>query len=236
MQKAHRKMETSPMLDHYKYVLTRFGAFLSARTVYNLNASINYLEVGRWMRAKGYDTRRRFSRREELFDLVGKQVGNREVLYLEFGVFQGQATRYWSKLLLNLNSKLHGFDSFEGLPEEWLPHRQKGHFATDGAIPQIDDNRVEFFKGWFDETLPKYKCPPHEVLVINLDADLYSSTISVLKALQINIVPGTYIYFDEFNHRDHELRAFDEFINQTGMKFFLVGATRTLAQAVFRRA
>jgi hypothetical protein len=75
------------MLDHYKYVLTRFGAFLSPRTVYNLNASINYLEVGRWMRAKGYDTRRRFSRREELFDLVGKQVGNREVLYLEFGVF-----------------------------------------------------------------------------------------------------------------------------------------------------
>src|ERR1017187_1233263 len=61
------------------------------------------------------------------------------------------------------------------------------------AIPQIDDNRVEFFKGWF-ETLPKYRCPPHEVLVINLDADLYSPTISVLRALQINIVPGTYIY------------------------------------------
>src|SRR5712664_1752380 len=223
------------MLDHFKYVLTRFGVFLSARAVYNLNASINYLEVGRWMRAKGYDTSRRFPRREELFDLVGKQIGNRAVLYLEFGVFQGQATRYWSKLLLNPNSKLHGFDSFEGLPENWLPNVHKGHFATEGAIPQIDDNRVEFFKGWFDETLPKYKCPLHEVLVINLDADLYSSTICVLKALQTNIVPGTYIYFDEFHHREHELRAFDEFINETGMKFSLVGATRGLQRVVFSR-
>jgi hypothetical protein len=226
----------SRMLDYYKYFLTRFGAFLSARSVYNLNASINYLEVGRWMRAKGYDTSRRFSRREELFDLVGRQVENREVLYLEFGVFQGRATRYWSNLLLNPNSKLHGFDSFEGLPESWLPQAKEGHFTTHGSIPQINDNRVEFFKGWFEQTLPNYKCPVHEVLVINLDADLYTSTIRVLRELKNNIVPGTYIYFDEFNHRNHELRAFDEFINETGMKFSLLGATRTLEQAVFRRS
>jgi len=161
---------------------------------------------------------------------------NREVLYLEFGVFQGDATRYWSKLLRNRNSKLHGFDSFEGLPERWLPHRQKGHFATGGSVPQIDDDRVEFFKGWFHETLPNYMCPPHEVLVINLDADLYSSTISVLKALHASIVPGTYIYCDEFNHRDHELRAFDEFLNETGMEFSLVGVTRTLAHVMISRA
>jgi hypothetical protein len=225
----------SSILDFYKYLLTRLGALLSARAVYSLNASINYLEVGRWMRAKRFDTSRRFSRREELFDLVGKQVGNRQVLYLEFGVYQGEATRRWSKLLLNPNTKLHGFDSFEGLPENWLPHRQKGHFAADGAIPQIDDSRVRFFKGWFDETLPKYECPLHEVLVINLDADLYSSTILVLKALKNQIVPGTYIYFDEFNHRDHELRAFDEFINETGMQFSLVGVTRALHRAVFKR-
>ena len=64
------------------------------------------------------------------------------------------------KLLLNSKSKLHGFDSIEGLPENWLPHRQKGYFATHGEIPQIDDNRVTFFKGWFDQTLRTYKCPP----------------------------------------------------------------------------
>ena len=176
------------------------------------------------MRAKGYDTSRRFLRREELFDLVGKQVRDREVLYLEFGVFQGEATRRWSKLLLNPKSKLHGFDSFEGLPENWLPHRQKGCFATDGTIPRIDDSRVAFFKGWFNETLPTYKCPSHEVLVINVDADLYSSAICVLKALKNEIVPGTYIYFDEFADRENELRAFSEFVLDTEMRFELLGA------------
>lgn len=65
-------------------------------------------------------------------------------------------------------------------------------------------------------------CPLHEVLVINLDADLYSSTICVLKVLKDEIIPGTYIYFDEFN-RNHELRAFDELMNETGMRFSLVG-------------
>jgi Macrocin-O-methyltransferase (TylF) len=221
------------LLSHYKYLLTRFGAHLSPRAIYNLNASINCLEVGRWMRAKGYDVCQRLSRREELFDLIARQVSDRVVLYLEFGVFRGEATRYWSKILSNAKSKLHGFDSFEGLPENWLPDLPKGHFATE--IPRVDDTRVEFFKGWFADTLPAYKCPPHEVLVINLDADLYSSTICVLKALQKYIVPGTYLYFDEFNQRDHELRAFDEFIKETGMKFSLVGATRDLQRIVFRR-
>ena len=43
--------------DYCKYLLTFMGAFLSANVIYILNASINYLEVGRWMRAKGYVTR-----------------------------------------------------------------------------------------------------------------------------------------------------------------------------------
>jgi hypothetical protein len=218
-----------------KYILTRCGARFSVGTIWSLEASINYLEVGRWMRAKGYDVSQRVSCRAELFDLIGKQVCNRDVLYLEFGVYKGDATRYWSRLLLNPDSKLHGFDSFEGLPQGWIPSQQKGHFATDGVIPQIDDSRVKFFKGWFDNTLPKYDCPLHDVLVINMDADLYSSTICVLKALKDNIVPGTYIYFDEFSNRNHELRAFDEFINESGMKFSLVGATRIMQQVVFKR-
>lgn len=217
------------------YVLLRIGAFLSPRAIFYLDVAIDYLELGRWMRAKGYDTSRRLARREQLFDLVANEVGNRDVLYLEFGVYQGEATRYWSKLLLHPNSKLHGFDSFEGLPENWFTDVRKGHFDTLGAIPRIEDSRVKFFKGWFEETLPQYECPPHEVLILNLDADLYSSTIFVLRTLKDRIVPGTYICFDEFCSRAHELRAFDEFIGETGMKFSLLRGTRTLRHVVFRR-
>jgi hypothetical protein len=223
------------LLDNFKYFLTRCGARMSQGAVTNLNASVSYLEVGRWFQAKGFDTSQRVDCRERLFDRVGERIRDKRVLYLEFGVFEGDATRYWSKLLKNRDSRLHGFDSFEGLPEFWLPQRPEGHFDLGGAIPQVDDDRVKFFKGWFEDTLPSYTRPPHDVLVLNLDADLYSSTNYVLNALKDAIVPGTYIYFDEFNQQFHELRAFDEFINQTSMVFSLVGVTRTLQHAVFQR-
>ena len=219
----------------FKYLLTRLGGCISPQTLYNLNAAVNYIAVGQWMQDRGYDTSNRVDSRERLFDLVGVEVGKREVLYLEFGVFDGAATRYWSRLLGNPNSRLHGFDTFEGLPENWLPQRSKGYFSTGGAVPQIDDPRVSFFKGYFEETLPKYKCPAREVLILNLDADLYSSTQSVLTRFREELVPGTYVYFDEFNHQAHELRAFDEFIKMTGMKFALMGATHTLAHVLFKR-
>jgi len=220
----------------FKHLLTRVGTLLSPNTVYNLGASLNYLELGRWMHARGYNVTRRVDRREQLFDLVGREVSDREVLYLEFGVFEGAATRYWSKLLRSPRSKLHGFDSFEGLPETWADVRPKGSFFAEGRAPQIDDPRVQFFTGWFDETLPGYRCPPHEVLVLVLDADLYSSTKFVLNSLKDVIVPGTYIYFDEFNHRFDEMRAFEEFLDGSGMQFSVIGATRSLAHVMFQRS
>lgn len=218
-----------------KYCLTRAGELISPGVIHNLDATINYLEVGRWMRANGYDTTHRVEQREQLFNIAAAQVSLQDVLYMEFGVYQGDATRYWSKLLCNPKSKLHGFDSFEGLPENWLPHRPKGHFSLQGEIPQIDDPRVQFFPGWFEQTLASYTLPAHDVLVLNFDADLYSSTSFVLNTLEHAIVPGTYIYFDEFNHRFHELRAFREFTERTSMKCSLLGATRWLDHVLFQR-
>jgi Macrocin-O-methyltransferase (TylF) len=218
----------------FKYLLTRVGRFLSPTAIYNLNASLNYLEVGRWMQAAGLDIPHRVERRELLFELVAQQVSARVVLYLEFGVFKGDSIRYWSSLLHNPESKLHGFDSFEGLPEAWASHA-KGYLSVDGQIPKTDDSRVKFFKGWFEHTLPNYEFPPHELLVVVLDADLYSSTKCVLNALEKVIVPGTYVYFDNFNHRYDELRAFEEFTERTGMEFSVVSATRCLGQVMFRR-
>lgn len=81
--------------------------------------------------------------------------------------------------------------------------------------------------------LPIYTVVPHDVLVLNLYADLYSSTIFVLEHLRPYIKPGTLIYFDEMNHVDHEPRAFDEFVNKHGMKFKPVKADHTLAHVSF---
>jgi len=102
-------------------------------------------------------------------------------------------------------------------------------------VPQIDDPRVQFFRGWFEQTLPDCRFPAYDVLVLNFDADLYSSTIFLQNTIERPIVPGTYIYFDEFNHRFHELWAFGEFTERTGMRCSLIGATSNLAHVLFQR-
>jgi macrocin-O-methyltransferase TylF-like protien len=218
----------------YKYVLTRIGERISTRASHVLNVSINYLEVGRWMAAKGFDTSKRVERREELFDMVAERIGDRVVLYLEFGVRYGRSMQYWSKLLRNPASHLHGFDSFEGLPEQWNEYNPRGQFSANGAIPSINDQRVKFFKGWFHETLPHYEAPAHEHMVLNMDADLYLSTKCALDALRHLVKRGTYIYFDEFFDRNHELKAFDEFIGETKLRFELVSTDKTLSRTLFQ--
>jgi hypothetical protein len=210
------------------------GEHATSRQIDNLRAAIKYLEIGRVLGELGYRLEPRVDRREDLFDLVGREVGKREVLYLEFGVYQGNATRHWSKMLSHPASKLHGFDSFEGLPESWTDSMTKGHFSTEGAIPAIDDPRVRFFKGWFDQTLATYQVPEHEVLVLNLDADLYSSTKCVFDYMAPYIVPGTYLYFDEFNDPQNELRAFTDFSSSCHLKFALRGATHSLQNVLFQ--
>ena len=90
-----------------------------------------------------------------------------------------------------------------------------------------------FFKGWFQQLLPTYIIPLHEQLILNMDADLYSSTMYVLKTLRPWIKRGTLIYFDELNHVDHEPRAFDEFMTKANLRFRLLAANKTLAYAFF---
>ena len=71
-------------------------------------------------------------------------------LWLEFGVASGKTINYISKFT---NNKVYGFDSFEGLPENWRDGFGKGAFSRNGNLPEVNAN-VELIKGWFDNTLP----------------------------------------------------------------------------------
>lgn len=215
--------------------LTRIGEHVSPVHIHKLNACINYLETGRWLKAKGFAAWPRYPDRKSLYAALAERLKTEKVLYLEFGVWQGASLRSWSALLQNPAASLHGFDSFEGLPEAWDANRPKGMFSVGGALPQFDDARVTLHKGWFQDTLPAFAVPEHDRLVLNLDADLYSSTQLVLRTLKDWIRPGTILVFDEFCDRLHEQRAFNEFLEETGMPFVFLGATRNLEQAAFER-
>jgi hypothetical protein len=224
--------KTFQMLPAFKSLLTRIGSRLSGRTLLQLQGVVNYLKIGRWMSEHHYDIRERAQNCHGVWNVIVRTLRDQKVLYLEFGVAFGHSMRYWSRELKHPDAILHGFDSFEGLPEEYGPWA-KGQFSAHGRIPHINDPRVQFFKGWFEETLPGYSVPPHDTLFINMDADLYSSTIYVLRHLRPYIRPGTFIYFDEFNHLDQEPRAFDELMTESNLKFKIVCADKTLASVCF---
>src|SRR5690606_10169128 len=113
-----------------KELLTRVGAHLSSRTVHNLNAALNYLAAGRWMAARGFDTSRRAAHRFDTYAAIARELGAAPVLYLEFGVHRGESIRRWAELLPGTGCRFIGFDSFEGLPEDWTALDRKGTFST----------------------------------------------------------------------------------------------------------
>ena len=224
------------ILRYFKYALTLAGSRLSGHHLHQLQMAINYMKIGDWMSRHGFHFSHRVRDRSAVFSAVANQVCDSRVLYLEFGVFEGASMQYWSSSLKHPDAMLHGFDSFEGLPEDFDLHGPytKGTFDVKGMTPAIDDDRVQFCKGWFDQVLPTYEIPKHEVLVINMDADLYSSTIYVLRHLRPYFKPGTFLYFDDMSRPEHEPRAFDEFMRESGLKFQPVCADQSLNRVFFK--
>ena len=155
-------------------------------------------------------------------------------LVMEFGVRFGTSIRQIACLV---DQDVHGFDSFEGLPEAWH-HEPKGTYSTKGALPSVQEN-VFLYSGWFEETLPDF-IDKHQdpVRFINIDCDIYSSTKTVLDLLSGQFGQGTVIVFDEFigneNWREDEFKAFQEAVQTYGWAYEYLGFSFMTKQVVVR--
>jgi predicted O-methyltransferase YrrM len=146
-------------------------------------------------------------------------------LYLEFGVAAGATLRQIAEVAPK--GCLYGFDCFEGLPEHWRTGFGVGAFQQE-QLPDVPG--AELVVGLFDDTLPGFlQRTPGEVAFLHLDADLYSSTKTVLDALAPRLREGTVIVFDEYFNfpgwEEHEHRAWTEFVERTGVRFEYLGFT-----------
>jgi predicted O-methyltransferase YrrM len=149
---------------------------------------------------------------------------NLDGLFLEFGVAGGNTTNFIAK---NIQKTLHGFDSFEGLPEFWVDNLggrlEKGSFNMNGKLPSVREN-VQLHVGWFDKTLPEFvtSCKDN-ISFMHIDCDLYSSTKTIFDILGERIKSGTIIVFNEyFNYptwQQHEFKAFQEFVAENSIKY-----------------
>ena len=164
-----------------------------------------------------------------LYDHVAREAFvDRPIDYLEFGVFNGTTMGYWSNHNKHQQSRFFGFDTFTGLPEEWrrlTGVTPKGTFSVNGEPPNLKDPRVRFIKGLFQETADEFLCgfqPKHQV-VLNLDCDLYSSTLFVLTRFHSILKSGAIIFFDEFSSSNHEFRAFTDYVEAYRIRYELLG-------------
>jgi len=136
-------------------------------------------------------------------------LSKKERPFYEFGVWRGEAFQH----LISTFKKGYGFDTFEGIPEDW--HDQKaGTYSSNENIPQIEGG--EFIVGKFEDTLPGFFSEPRpKASIINFDADLYSSTICALNFSEPVIDKHTILIFDEFiinkNWEQDEYKALNEF-------------------------
>jgi hypothetical protein len=95
-------------------------------------------------------------------------------------------------------------------------------------LPEVPGN-VALHKGWFEQTLPAFLAahPDDGVAFLHVDCDIYSSTVTVLRALGPRLKPGAVLVFDEYfnypNWQRHEWRAFQEFVRDAGMSYRYLG-------------
>lgn len=106
------------------------------------------------------------------------------------------------------------FDSFEGLPELTEKdmeiakprglelHTKTGYIAVSEETAQEIARKLNvkphIIKGWFNETLPKYKKEIGPIAILRLDGDTYSSTKEALDILYENIVTGGIVVVDDY--------------------------------------
>lgn len=163
---------------------------------------------------------RRFADREGLLRWCVTVSEPADGLIAEFGVWRGESLAVICEAAPERD--VWGFDSFEGLPEDWGAVLPKEFFKLD-SLPRTRPNG-RLVKGWFSETLPGFLADhPGPVRFLHLDADLFSSTREVLDLVRDRLVDGSVIVFDELlnvvDWEKNEYRALKECLEDRSVGF-----------------
>lgn len=164
----------------------------------------------------------------------------------EFGVYSGISIHNILQKYKEYGFKANvwGFDSFEGLPQETkepvaFPVWSKGEFNSceyldvnnpteaseiikKNILNDFPEYQVEMIVGFYEESLKTaYNHDMKPASWLDIDVDLYSSTIEALEFMVTNklLVNGTLVYFDDWKGTSFgEGRAYTEICNKYGIK------------------
>ena len=178
-----------------------------------------------------------FTTREDLWKhvistLPASITQNRIEYSLEFGVYKGDSLNKLASI--SPKTEWTGFDSFEGLQEDWPGTAfTKDFFSVEGKLPKVGKN-VELVKGWIEDTLPKFlkRYQNRQVSIVHMDVDTFKPTSYILESLYENgcFGPGTTLIFDEYFGYSHswklnEHKAFNDFVDKYGVKYQYIAHT-----------
>jgi hypothetical protein len=176
----------------------------------------------------------------EHLQAMAKRAGTiGEGAFLEFGVATGTTIKV---IAAACGKPVVGFDSFQGLPEDWRYGVKRGAFA--GKVPEVPEG-VTLKIGLIENTLPAFleTIPDKRIAFIHIDTDLYTPAKLILSLCK-PYMHKTVIVFDEFFNYpgwcDHEHMAFNEFQNETramfDVKYVGLGGATAVSAVVTRRS
>lgn len=151
--------------------------------------------------------------------------------YLEFGVYKGSVFYHACETGYSLfdSKRFFAFDSFCGLPkitgadqegefDKGMFSCSKKNFLNEGKSRNIDLSRIVVEEGWFDKTLTKHTAETHKlkrVSIAYIDADLYQSTVPVLRFISNLITQGSILLFDDwYNFRNSPEHGVQRAVNE----------------------
>ncbi|QEN13257.1 class I SAM-dependent methyltransferase [Mycolicibacterium sp. ELW1] len=174
----------------------------------------------------------------EAADLALPFGQNPDELLLDLGVWIGWSTRLTSEAS---RRTVYGFDTFEGLVEDWQIDDQtvvkSGTFALseplaqrlmsgtgvhlDDGVPASLGRAVQFVKGTTYDTLAPFLAerPGVPIRLFHMDLDTYESCLHALETCKGHFVEGSILVFDEYLVTNGEMRAFYEFQRRYGLEW-----------------
>jgi len=168
-------------------------------------------------------------------------------LWMEFGVYRGKTLQRIASHTKNIVYGLDSFEGLHeywdsrnpqgvyslagNVPEGAIdlndPNSNPGMYnsgPTRGIIPWA--NNIKLIKGFFENSLPPFlEVHLETASFLHIDSDLYSSAKTILSLMRDRIVSGTILVFDDFSgypdfpDRNHEVKAFAEFLLDTGKQY-----------------
>lgn len=159
-------------------------------------------------------------------------------LLLDLGVWIGWSTRLTAEAS---DRTVHGFDTFEGLVEDWQIDDQavvkRGTFSLTEPLAQrlmpdtgvyLEDGlpaplgrKVEFIRGSTYDTLAPFLAdrPGVPIRLFHMDLDTYESCLHALETCKEHFIEGSILVFDEYLVTNGEMLAFYEFQSRYGLEW-----------------